>query len=216
MWSRLSLRPWAAAVVFAAAVLGVSQLGQAAYIYFKAGFAQVLLQGAFTRSQQLQGEPVKPWPWADTWPVARLLVPSLDVDLLVLSGASGHALAFGPGHEIASARLLQPGVSVVGGHRDTHFSFLSQLHDGAHILLQLSDGRQQAYRVDSARVVDSRQEHIHPEIGRGSDTLLLVTCYPFDALRAGGPLRYAVTATALSAERSDSLLPTRPPGVYAL
>ena len=27
-----------------------------------------------------------------------------------------------------------------------------------------------------------------------ADQLVLVTCYPFDALRAGGPLRYVVFA----------------------
>ncbi len=30
--------------------------------------------------------------------------------------------------------------------------------------------------------------------------LVLVTCYPFDALRPGGPLRYVVTARAVLSE----------------
>ena len=30
---------------------------------------------------------MKPWPWADTWPVARLVVPSLGIDQIVLEGA---------------------------------------------------------------------------------------------------------------------------------
>ncbi len=44
------------------------------------------------------GAPVKPWPWADTHPVARLIAPAQDADVLVLAGASGRTLAFGPGH----------------------------------------------------------------------------------------------------------------------
>ena len=31
----------------------------------------------------------------------------------------------------------------------------------------------------------------------GEARLTLITCYPFDALRAGGPLRYVVTAKAI-------------------
>ena len=75
-------------------------------IYLKAELAQyLLLEKAWTRT--LQGEnQVKPWPWADTWPVARLQLPKYGIDLIVLSGASGRTLAFGPGHVSTSA---QPG-----------------------------------------------------------------------------------------------------------
>jgi sortase A len=32
--------------------------------------------------------------------------------------------------------------------------------------------------------------------------MTLVTCYPFDAIDPGGPLRYAVTAEALETEKT--------------
>jgi len=41
---------------------------------------------------------VKPWSWADTWPVARIEVKRLHASAIVLAGSSGQALAFGPGH----------------------------------------------------------------------------------------------------------------------
>ena len=84
------------------AALGAWELGHGAWIHAKAQLAQYLLQRAWTRT--LRGEPAsKPWPWADTWPVARLRVPAHGVDLIVLTGVSGLTLAFGPGHAPNSA-----------------------------------------------------------------------------------------------------------------
>ena len=73
------------------------QLGAGAAIALKAAVAQQLLHAAWQRTQAGERE-VRPWPWADTWPVARLLAPAQNVDLIVLEGASGRILAFGPGH----------------------------------------------------------------------------------------------------------------------
>ena len=68
--------------------LGFWQLGQGAYIPAKAWVAQELMQRAWHRS--LNGElQAAPWPWADTWPVARLTAKDGDVELIVLEGA-GH------------------------------------------------------------------------------------------------------------------------------
>ena len=81
---------------------GLACFGSGLYIHAKAGLAQVLLHSAWTRTQD-SGMPARPWPWADMHPVARLIAPAQDADLLVLSGASGRTLAFGPGHLSGSA-----------------------------------------------------------------------------------------------------------------
>jgi sortase A len=47
--------------------------------------------------------------------------------------------------------------------------------------------------VQALRVVDSDQESLSVDTSTDKK-LLLVTCYPFDAILAGGPLRYVVTA----------------------
>ena len=67
--------------------------------------AQVLLNRRFAKSI-LTGRDVKPWSWADTWPVARVEVPRLYKSAIVLAGASGQSLAFGPGHWSARRRLV--------------------------------------------------------------------------------------------------------------
>src|SRR5688500_11563212 len=59
--------------IVALAAIGVWQLANGAYIHAKAWLAQRLIASAWART--LEGErEVKPWPWADTWPVARLKV----------------------------------------------------------------------------------------------------------------------------------------------
>jgi sortase A len=153
------------------------------WILAKAELAQVLIAHAW----RAEGA-VKPWPWADTWPVLRLQVPRLGVDLYVLEGGQGHALAFGPGR-IGQPDTAAPAV-LIAGHRDTHFRFLQSLRAGDLLRLQAKEGGWQRWRIASVAVVDSRQTALHPAAGG----LLLVTCYPFDALLAGGALRYVVTA----------------------
>lgn len=181
-------RHWA---LLALLLVALQQLASAGVIYAKAALAPVLMARAWQATLDNGGRVHKPWPWADTWPVARLSVPQLGIDQFVLAGATGNALAFGPGLDAAGAQPGGPGTAVIAGHRDTHFRFLQRLEPAMTLQLQLRDGRRLAYRVGEARVVDTRQAVAAPT-RRGPTRLELVTCFPFDALRAGGPLRYVV------------------------
>ena len=183
--------------IAAALLLGVGawQLGHGLWIHVKARLAQHLLQRAWART--LAGEhDVKPWPWADTWPVARLTAPAHGVDLIVLAGASGRTLAFGPGHVAGSAVPGAAGAAIVSGHRDTHFAFLARVRVDDTLVMQVPGRPPAAFRVSETAVVDSRTAGVVGDLG--ASTLVLVTCYPFDAVMAGGPLRYLVIA-----ERAD-------------
>jgi len=61
-------------------------LGSAFYIPAKAMLAQQLLQQAWADTLRSHGKINRPWPWADTWPVARLIVPGRHIDQIVLEG----------------------------------------------------------------------------------------------------------------------------------
>ena len=184
-------RQWLRRLPAAAALAGVLLLSQGGWIYLKARLAQVLLHRAWAKT--LAGErAVKPWPWADTWPVARLRVPGANADAIVLAGASGRTLAFGPGHLDGSAAPGTRGNCVFSAHRDTHFAFLRGVSAGEEILVQAPDGKTTVYRVTAAQIVDrSVTTALEPTPGQ---TLTLVTCYPFDAIAPGGTLRYVVRA----------------------
>jgi sortase A len=82
---------------------------------------------------------------------------------------------------------------VISAHRDTHFAFLRELVRGDLVTLDTREGARH-YRVSATQIIDVRYNTLP-----ASDTvdgLLLVTCYPFDALVPGGPLRYVVSAVA--------------------
>lgn len=185
---------WRKCIAPALLVIGAWQFGHGAWIQAKAVLAQHLIASAWQQAQQ-HAEPVKPWPWADTWPVARLQMASHDVDLFILQGADGSSLAFGPGHLNGSALPGTPGFSVVGGHRDTHFRFLQSVHIGDELEVTPNQHAAVRYRITAIRIVDSRNNPLLASAD--DDQLVLVTCYPFDALSAGGPLRYLVFADPL-------------------
>jgi sortase A len=162
----------------------------AGWLHAKAWLAQELLADAWQQSQAT-GSARKPWPWADTHPVARLRVPARGIDQIVLAGDAGRTLAFGPGWAESSALPGTHGTPVISGHRDTHFAFLRELAAGDDIALQGTQGEAN-YRVVSMRVADARRESL--VVADDDDALLLVTCWPFDAVVPGGPLRYVVRA----------------------
>ena len=189
-WPR-SARRWAVACLLC---LGFWQFGHGAYIPAKAWLAQELMQRAWSRGAGGVSKPV-PWPWADTWPVARLSARAGAIELIVLAGGSGRTLAFGPGHLSASAMPGEPGNTVIAGHRDTHFSFLRDVEIGESLVLETISGSKHLYKVVGIDVVDARRGSLL--LDTDEPFLSLVTCYPFDAHDAGGPLRYVVTAKML-------------------
>jgi len=181
-----------------ALLIGLQQLGGAALIKLKAALAPVLIDDAWERVLVAGGGIQRPWPWADTWPVARLRFPAEGVELPVLNGDGGNSLAFAPGRALASAPFGTEGVTVIGGHRDTHFALLEHIAQGDSVDLQLVSGEWRRYQVSRIRVADASKELMTPAEGR--EELVLVTCYPFDALHAGGPLRYVVSARPVAAK----------------
>ena len=205
---------WRRLLITSLLLVGGQQLASAGLIQAKAWLAPILIERAWAQSLATEGAVVRPWPWADTWPVARLLVPAEGVDMLVLAGDSGHALAFGPGHANASARPGDSGTVVVGGHRDTHFSFLRDLVPDTLVHLQTIEGVTRSYGVNGSTVIDADVNHL--SVRDPEDRLLLVTCYPFDALTAGGSLRYVVSASPIKQPKIFPNVSGYPPEVYQL
>jgi sortase A len=166
-------------------IVGVGFLADAFWFFGKAEVGQMLLSHAWAKTLK-DGKDHKPWPWADHWPVARLISEEHNVDQIVLAGDSGSVLAFAPGMNLQAAKPGQTGTVLISGHRDTHFRFLKDLKPGSELTLQ-TQGGSYSYWVEEAKIVDSRTTRIDPTLGEGQ--LVLVTCYPFDAIEAGGPLR---------------------------
>ncbi len=192
------------AILFSAgllAVLAAWELGSAGWLWAKAEVAQFLLASAWRRT--LAGEPnARPWSWADTWPVARLEAPGRGLNLYVLAGGTGRTLAFGPGHLDGTPLPGAPGRSVIAAHRDSHFRFLKDLSPGERLRVQTAEGTWRDFVALESVVIDTRTEKLRLA-ATGESELVLVTCFPFDAPFAGGPLRYVLRAVSAEAtERS--------------
>jgi sortase A len=183
----------------AAFAAGVTCLAAGAWIPIKAWAAQLLIDAAWRREHTLSQMAV-PWPWADTRPVAKLTVGEgrAATTLVVLEGSSGRNLAFGPVHDAASVAPGALGNSVIEGHRDTHFKMLRAAKPGDRVTVETPDGSRSIFVVTDVRIVDSRRTRIL--LDANAALLTLVTCYPFDAINPGGPLRWLVTAERLSSK----------------
>jgi sortase A len=175
--------------------VGLCFLVSGSWIQIKAVVAQALLERSWQQTKS-HGNPVQPWPWADHWPVGKLILPRTKSELIVLSGDSGSSLAFAPGWNTKSAKPGGQGVTVISGHRDTHFKILKDTEIGDLIEVVTPQGETVNYQVETIDVVDSRVASIKTE--QSGQVLVLVTCFPFDAVVAGGPLRYVVTAEGVT------------------
>ncbi len=169
-------------------------LADGCWIKTKAVFAQILLKHAWEQTLE-SGEYTKAWPWADTWPVARLRVERLGLDLIVLEGESGEVLAFGPGHLPGSSTPGSNGHSILAGHRDTNFRFLQDLQPNDAVSVQGIDGVIHKFFIRETMIVEAEKLYLQQS---DFPRLTLITCYPFDALQPRTGLRYVVFADKVS------------------
>lgn len=193
------------AAAFLLGLAGLVLFGQGAYVHAKALVAQVLLKRAFSETL-VANRNVKPWPWADTWPVARIEIKRLGASTIVLEGSSGQALAFGPGHVELTPEAGERGVAIYSAHRDTHFRFLKDVKIGDEILITRRDGKKFRYRIDGASVVRFDASGIDPLTG--GYEVVLSTCWPLEAVTPG-PMRYVVHGEMIGKTAEAAVLTTR-------
>jgi sortase A len=107
-------------------------------------------------------------------PIARLVIPRLGLDEIVMEGVDGDALNAGPGHLPGSAFPGERGNSVISAHRDRHFSRLGAIQVGDTIVTE-AGARADRWVVIAKRVVEADA----PALFRTPHaTLTLTTCWP--------------------------------------
>ena len=188
-------------------VAGACLTGCSLYLHAKAELAGVLIRRAWQETAR-SGESRPPWPWADTHPVARLRIPRLGYDEIVLEGATARTLAFGPARLLSGAGLGEPGNLELAGHRDSWFEPLQDLTLGDTIEVESYDARhgrlrQRTYTVSAIRVV--APEDVSLLAPTSDDALTLVTCYPFGR-GPRSPQRYIVRASPVGPQPFDAAL----------
>lgn len=134
-----------------------------------------------------------PAPIANGTPVARLLIPRLQLDAIVLEGVGDDELNAGPGHLPGSAFPGERGNAIISAHRDRHFARLGDIQIGDTVVTE-SGTHRSGWVVISKRVIDAEA----PALYRTRDaTLTLTTCWPIRYL-GSAPDRLLVTAKPVS------------------
>ena len=161
-------------------------------IELKARVAQILLQYSWHKTLTT-GKNYQPWPSFDGTPIMLLEIPNHNITQIVLkSNLSGQSLAFGPSFHEESFLPHEQKVTIISAHRDTHAVYIKKLQLGEEIKIQDADNHWHTYTIDDFFVINVQKEKI--AMDSNEDSLLLITCYPFDAIRSGTPLRYIVSA----------------------
>lgn len=169
--------------------LGIWYLSTAGYMLAKAELSQYLIKDAWQQTLK-DNKNHKPWSWADTYPVFELSIPRLNKTSYILEGASGRNMAFSAARMQIGGMPGQLKSTIISGHRDSHFGYLKELKVGDKIIANTTT-KLTTYQVVSKRIIDSTKEKI--QIKKHNE-LILTTCYPFDALQAGGNLRFVIYA----------------------
>jgi sortase A len=175
--------------------LAIFFLADGFYLKAKAKYAQYLIGDAWQHYAET-GEPKKPWPWADTFPIGELTMQN--ESHYILAGASGRNLAFGPSHLDNTANLGSNGNAAIAGHRDTHFEQLKSANIGDLVYLssrQENEVVKQVYQVKNIKIVE--QDNISVLEETNESTITLITCYPFDSVEPNPSQRYIVKAVRI-------------------
>ena len=111
--------------------------------------------------------------------VARLIVPAIGVDQVVVSGVGLDELKKGPGHYPDTPLPGKIGNAAIAGHRSTFgapFARVDELKRGDEIDVTRPDGTRYVYRVVDSRVVEPTEVSV---IANTPDAeLTLTSCWP--------------------------------------
>ena len=173
-------------------------LFQAIKIEVKAKIAQGLLEYTWNKSLK-ENKSYKPWPSFDGSPILKLEIPHYNISQIVLEGTSGQALAFGPAFHKETYLPNSNNITAISTHRDSHGEYIQNLKIGDILRLQDLDKKWHTYKIDEFLIVNVDEDININKINR----LLLITCYPFDAILSGTPFRYIVSAKKINLDLSQ-------------
>ena len=134
--------------------------------------------------------PAVPPPAVSRGLIGRIDIPRLGLSAIVIEGAGATTLRHAVGHIPGTALPGQPGNMCISGHRDTFFRPLRNIRQDDIITVTTVSGEFR-YRVLSTRIV--RPSNVTVLAAGGSETLTLITCYPFYFV-GPAPSRYIVRA----------------------
>ncbi|MCU0259403.1 MAG: sortase [Ilumatobacteraceae bacterium] len=113
-------------------------------------------------------------------PIARLEMPTIGTDHIVVAGVTVDDLKKGPGHFPSTPLPGQLGNAAIAGHRTTFgepFRRIDRLEPGDEIIVSTLAGRF-VYRVFGTQIVEPSQSEVIATSDPNAATLTLVSCHP--------------------------------------
>lgn len=126
---------------------------------------------------------------ADGQPLAKIIVPSINFNGIVLEGTDSKILSGGPGHLDGTAYPGEPDNVVISNHNSYSLSW-GDLKVGQDIVLETDYGTY-TYRVTGFKVINADDRSMNASTGKAN--LTFSTCYPLWA-GALATQRYVVRA----------------------
>ncbi len=127
----------------------------------------------------LQPGAIVPIPTPGAQAASRIVIPSIDVDTVIVEGDTWEDLKKGVGHHASTANAGEKGNAVYSGHDDVYgevFRRLEELKPG-DVITVYAGIHLYRYEVKRIRVVSPKETGV---LAATSDaTLTLITCYPY-------------------------------------
>ena len=172
------------------AIAGLIFLFLAFKIEIKARVAQYLLNNAWNKTIET-GDEYEPWPGFDGYPILKLKIPKFKLQQIVLSNTSGQSLAFGPSFHPETYLPKENKITAISSHRDSHGYYIRDLKINDFVILEDKENNKFTYKVKNFKIINVENKDF--QFNKTSNQLLLITCYPLDAIISGTKLRYIVT-----------------------
>ena len=180
-------------------ILGLVGITKASLMPINAIIGQHYLEVAWKESLK-SNKLSKPWKSADFYMIGELKVPKLKVSRVILNSVSGEAMAWSIGRVTNLGNAIDKQPIILAGHRDSHMQFMSELNIGDKIELTMSDGVLTTYIISGTEVSD-KPEVALSSVTLGSESLILTTCWPFNAMKSGDQ-RYLIFADKVNVSAS--------------
>lgn len=128
-------------------------------------------------------------------PVARLLIPKIGLDEIVIEGVGADQLNVGPGHLPGSVLPGEAGNAILSAHRDRQFHSLDELAQGDTVVTETARERV-VWVVRDRRILDRAAPAL---FASAEPVLTLTTCWP---VRYFGPAPDRLLLTARPVART--------------
>ncbi|KEH98195.1 sortase [Clostridium botulinum] len=111
-----------------------------------------------------------------------------EIYIPVVEGTTNEQLKKGAGHYSESPMPPDKNECFLFGHRDTVFSCLKDIKSGDKFVLKTKNGEFK-YKVSYTKITSTNSKEVLKRYGE--DTLILVTCYPFNYI-GSAPKRFII------------------------